>query len=40
MAALARDERVLKIRAIIEDPPDQYSLRIHEVESGGSSSKD
>lgn len=40
MEALARDERVLKIRAIIEDLPDQYSLRIHEVESGRCSSKD
>lgn len=32
MEALARDERVLKIRIIIEGLPDQYSLRIHEVE--------
>ncbi|NHN60471.1 MULTISPECIES: hypothetical protein [Halorussus] len=31
--ALARKERVLKIRVIIENLPDQYSLRIHEVES-------
>lgn len=35
MEALASDERVLKIRVIIEDLPDQYSLRIHEVESSG-----
>jgi hypothetical protein len=35
MEALASDERVLKIRVIIEDLPDQYSLRIHEVEPTG-----
>lgn len=32
MEALARDERVLKIRVIIDDLPDRYSLRIREVE--------
>ncbi|WP_435180479.1 hypothetical protein [Halorussus sp. AFM4] len=32
MEQLARDERVLKIRMLIEELPDQYSLRIHEVE--------
>ncbi|WP_225336492.1 hypothetical protein [Halomicrobium urmianum] len=31
MAALARDERVLKIRVTIEALPDQYSLRIRDV---------
>lgn len=33
MEALASDERVLKIRVIIENLPDQYSLRIHEIDS-------
>lgn len=33
MEALAREERVLKIRVTIKDLPDQYTLRIHEVES-------
>ena len=37
MEALARDERVLKIRVIIENLPDQYSLRIQEVEPPTSS---
>jgi hypothetical protein len=32
MEALARDQRVLKIRVDIENLPDEYSLRIHEVE--------
>jgi hypothetical protein len=32
MEALARKERVLKIRVDIETLPDEYSLRIHEVE--------
>jgi hypothetical protein len=32
MEALAREERVLKIRVDIENLPDEYSLRIHEVE--------
>lgn len=32
MEALARSEQVLKIRVDIEDLPDQYSLRINEVE--------
>jgi hypothetical protein len=32
MEALARDKRVLKIRVDIENLPDEYSLRIHEVE--------
>jgi len=32
METLARDERVLKIRVVIEDLPDQYSLRIQEVD--------
>jgi hypothetical protein len=31
MQALAETERVLKIRVLIDDLPDQYSLRIHEV---------
>lgn len=33
MEQLAREERVLKIRMLIEELPDRYSLRIHEVES-------
>jgi hypothetical protein len=33
MEQLAREERVLKIRMLIEELPDQYSLRIREVES-------
>jgi len=32
MEQLAREERVLKIRMLIEELPDRYSLRIHEVE--------
>lgn len=32
MRELAAEERVLKIRVLIDDLPDQYSLRIHEVE--------
>jgi hypothetical protein len=32
MEALARTERVLKIRVNIEDLPDQYSIRINDVE--------
>lgn len=32
MEQFARDERVLKIRMLVEELPDQYSLRIHEVE--------
>lgn len=32
MEQLAEEERVLKIRMVIEELPDQYSLRIHEVE--------
>ncbi|QCC51439.1 hypothetical protein [Halapricum salinum] len=32
MRALAADERVLKIRVLIEALPEQYSVRIHEVE--------
>lgn len=32
MEGLARDERVLMIRVGIEDLPEQYALRIHEVE--------
>ena len=32
MERLAREERVLKIRMHIEELPDQYSLRVHEVE--------
>jgi hypothetical protein len=32
MQALAEDERVLKIRVEIDELPEQYSLRIHEVE--------
>ena len=32
MKALARDERVLKIRMLIDELPDRYSLRIQEVE--------
>ncbi len=31
MNTLAETERVLKIRVLIEDLPDQYSIRIHEV---------
>lgn len=31
MEQLAEDERVLKIRLLIDELPDQYSLRIHEV---------
>jgi len=31
MQALATDKRVLKIRVLIDDLPDQYSVRIHEV---------
>lgn len=34
MRKLAAEERVLKIRVIIDDLPDQYSVRIHEVEAG------
>ena len=30
MRTLAGDERVLKIRVLIDVLPDQYSLRIHE----------
>jgi len=32
MEALAADERVLKIRVLIDELPDQYSVRIHEVD--------
>ena len=32
MQRLAEDKRVLKIRMLIDELPDQYSLRIHEVE--------
>ncbi|WP_238593261.1 hypothetical protein [Natronobacterium lacisalsi] len=32
MRELATEERVLKIRVLIDDVPDQYSLRIREVE--------
>lgn len=32
MNALARDERVLKIRVLIDELPDRYSLRIQEVD--------
>ena len=35
MNALARDERVLKIRVLIDELPDRYSLRILEVEPPG-----
>lgn len=34
MRRLAAEERVLKIRVSIDDLPDQYSVRIHEVEPG------
>ena len=33
MRALADNERVLKIRVLIDDLPDRYSLRIHELTS-------
>lgn len=35
MQELAKEERVLKIRVVIDSLPDQYSVRIHEVESAG-----
>jgi hypothetical protein len=35
MEGLASDERVLKIRVGIDDLPDQYSIRIHEVGPSG-----
>ncbi|WP_415381620.1 hypothetical protein [Halosimplex sp. TS25] len=35
MRQLAAESRVLKIRVLIDDLPDQYSVRIHEVESSG-----
>jgi len=32
MRRLAREERVLKIRVLIDDLPDQYAVRFHEVD--------
>lgn len=34
MRKLAAEERVLKIRVLIDDLPNEYSVRIHEVEAG------
>lgn len=31
MQALAREERVLKVRVLVDDLPDRYAVRIHEV---------
>lgn len=35
MRQLAAESRVLKVRVLIDDLPDQYSVRIHEVEPSG-----